>query len=76
MILLEAPVSLTTDPLTIRKFDLKKRKEEKLADDVDAFVLSANGSKMLFRQGTNWRIAPTEELKPDNVPLKLADMQV
>jgi tricorn protease len=75
LILLEAP-ALDDHPLTIQKFDLKKRKEENLADNVDACVVSADGSKMLFRQGTSWRIAPTEALKPDNVPLKLADMQV
>ena len=75
VILLEGP-PLSDEPATIQKFDLKKRKTEKLAEDVTRFQLSANGEKMLFRQGPNWRIAPTEPLKPDNVPLKLADMEV
>jgi tricorn protease len=75
VILLEGQ-PLNDDPATIQKFDLKKRKTEKLADDAAGFQISANGEKMLFRQGGNWRIAPTEPLKPDNAPLKLADMEV
>jgi tricorn protease len=75
VILLEGQ-PLNDDPATIQKFDLKKRKTEKLADDAAGFQISANGEKMLFRQGGNWRIAPTEPLKPDNAPLKLADLEV
>jgi tricorn protease len=75
VILLEGQ-PLNDEPATIQKFDLKKRKTEKLADDAAGFQISANGEKMLFRQGPNWRIAPTEPLKPDNAPLKLADMEV
>ncbi|MGA3188167.1 MAG: PDZ domain-containing protein [Bryobacteraceae bacterium] len=36
---------------TLSKFDLKTRKTEKLADNVMAFDLSANGDKMLLRMG-------------------------
>ncbi len=75
VLLLEGP-TLGEGPATIQKFDLKKRKVEKLVENATGFDLSANGEKMLFRQGPNWRIAPTEPLKPDNAPLKLADMEV
>ncbi len=75
LILLEAP-PLDDHPLTVQKFDLKKRKLEKLVDEVTGFALSANGEKMLLRQGDTWRIAPVEPLKPDNAPLKLAAMEV
>ena len=75
ILLLEGP-AVEDGPNTIQKFDLKKRKVEKLAENVTRFDLSANGEKMLFRQGTNWRITPTEPLKPDNTPLKLAEMEV
>ncbi len=36
---------------TLSKYDLKARKLEKLADNVGAFDLSANGDKMLLRMG-------------------------
>jgi tricorn protease len=75
VILLEGP-PLSDDSATVQKFDLKKRKTEKLVEGVTRFQLSANGEKMLFRQGNDWRIAPTEPLKPDNAPLKLAGMEV
>jgi tricorn protease len=37
---------------TLSRFDLKTRKTEKLADNVSAFDLSANGEKMLLRLGS------------------------
>ena len=37
---------------TVHKFDLEKRKFDKALDDVSAFVVSANGEKALYRQGT------------------------
>ena len=36
---------------TLSKFDLKTRKTEKLADNVQSFDLAANGDKMLLRMG-------------------------
>jgi tricorn protease len=78
--LVEAPAVHTGEgppPLTVQKFDLKKRKTDKVVDNVTAFVLSANGEKMLYRQGDQWRIAPAgEPPKPDVAPLKLAEMEV
>jgi tricorn protease len=64
-------------PLIIQKFDLKKRKVEKLLEGVTAFVVSANGEKMLYRHGEQWKIAATAEPpKPEAAALKLADMEV
>jgi tricorn protease len=83
IILLEGPPlseeqgqPLSEEPATIQKFDLKKRKTDKLAENVMGFALSANGEKMLYRQAANWRITGLEPPKPDNPPLKLADMEV
>jgi tricorn protease len=40
-------------------------------------VVSANGEKMLIKQGDQWRINPTAEPpKPDAAALKLGDMEV
>ena len=44
-------------PATLHKFDLEKRKLDKVLEGVAAFDVSANGEKMLYRQGPNWMIA-------------------
>jgi len=78
--LLEGPAAYNGEgppPLTIQKFDVKKRKTDKLVENVTVCVISANGEKMLLKQGDQWRIAPTgEPPKPDAGPLKLGDMEV
>ncbi|MDE3196457.1 MAG: PD40 domain-containing protein, partial [Acidobacteriota bacterium] len=43
---------------TVQKFDLSTRKTDQAAAGVTAFEVSANGEKMLVRQGENWRILP------------------
>jgi len=64
-------------PLAVHKFDLKKRKAEKLLEGATQAVLSANGEKLLVRQNDQWRIIATAEpQKPNAEALKLADMQV
>jgi tricorn protease len=76
----EAPAVFIGDdppPLTIQKFDVKKRKVDKLLENVVAWVISADGEKMLYRLKDEWRIAGTAEApKADTAPLKLADMEV
>lgn len=44
---------------TLQKYDMKTRKAEKMIEGIRAFVLSANGEKMLFRKGEQWVIAGT-----------------
>ncbi|MGA2750022.1 MAG: PDZ domain-containing protein [Verrucomicrobiota bacterium] len=68
--------------LTVHKFDLETRKTDKILDEVNAFELSFNGEKMLFRRKDQWTIAPADKL-PDGPlepgeggPLKLDSMQV
>jgi tricorn protease len=39
---------------TLFRYDLKERKEEKAADGVAAFELSADGRKLLYRSGHDW----------------------
>ncbi|MCU1268564.1 MAG: Tol biopolymer transport system-like protein [Acidobacteria bacterium] len=61
----------------VQKFDVEKRKLDKVVEGVNSFEVSANGEKMLFRQGPNWIIAPTAQpLKPGEGILKTADMEV
>lgn len=44
---------------TIHRFDLSKRKVEKLAEGASHAAVSADGEKMLFRQGENWFLVAT-----------------
>ncbi|HLM55183.1 MAG TPA: PDZ domain-containing protein [Pyrinomonadaceae bacterium] len=62
----------------VHKFDLEKRKLDKVTEGVTAFEVSANGEKMLFRVGSgNWTIAATAQpLKPGEGVIKTADMEV
>jgi tricorn protease len=66
---------------TIHKFDLEKRKVDKLLDEVHDVAVSFDGSKILYRKGDEWTTAGTDEPpsgdpKPGFGPLKLDAMQV
>ena len=76
--LLEAlPPAPGATGVTLHKFDMEKRKFEKVLDGVRAFDLSANGEKMLYRQGDSWFIASTvQPLKPGEGKIKTEDMEV
>jgi len=67
--------------VTIHKYDLSKRKLDKVLDGVTAFTISANGEKMLFGQGfgpaARYTIASTTApLKPGEGVLKINEMEV
>jgi tricorn protease len=61
-------------PQNVVRFDLKTRKTEKLLEKIDGgnpvygglrtFLVSADGSKMLFSQGKKWSVAPSEKAPP------------
>ena len=89
LFLVEAPVVPSEedaqDPkLTIYRFDLKKRKDDKFLDEVNALTLSQNGEKLLYRKGDQWIVAGTDappkpdagEPKPGEGPLKMSDLRV
>jgi tricorn protease len=57
-----APAAPGQFGLTVHKFDLEKRKLDKALDGVNSFQVSANGEKVLYRQGQNWVIASTATL--------------
>ncbi|HKY05418.1 MAG TPA: PDZ domain-containing protein, partial [Blastocatellia bacterium] len=69
---------------TLHKFDLEKRKFDRAVDGIQGFRISANGERILYRQGPNWVIASTATLgtpMPPGAPggpstLKIADMEV
>lgn len=79
------PASPGVTGITVHKFDMEKRKLEKVLDGVRSFDLSANGEKMLFRlaapptstTGDSWFIASTTQpIKPGEGKIKTEDMEV
>ena len=64
-------------PFTVTKFDLTTRKTEPFLGGIRAFAVSANGEKVLYRQGPGWFIAKTDAApKPGDGALKLDEMEV
>lgn len=62
---------------TIHRFDLSKRKAEKLTEGVTHFAVSDNGEKMLFRQGETWFLVGTiAPPKPGDGALKLDGLEI
>jgi len=70
-------------PAVLQKFDLSKRKVDKLIDEINSFAVSFDGSRILYRKGTEWLTAAADEPaspgappKPGIGPLKLEGWQV
>ena len=72
---------------TIQKFDLSKRKVDKLIEDVNDFAISFDGEKVLYRKGDTWATASSDDgggapggagapPKPGFGPLKLDGWEV
>jgi len=78
--LIEAPVlpSISGPPaFSISKFDVSTRKTEAFLSGVNAGSFSANGEKVLYRQGDSWFIATTAAApKPGDGALKLDGLEV
>ena len=64
-------------PVTVSKFDFSTRKTEPFLSGVNGFGISANGEKVLYRQGPGWFIAKTESApKPGEGALNTGAMEV
>jgi tricorn protease len=50
--------------LSIQRFDLTSRKPSRVLDGISSFDLSADGEKMLYRQGEKWLIASVPPAPP------------
>jgi tricorn protease len=78
----DVPRSVNATPaqgasLTLWKFDLTKRKPEKLAEGIAQADISASGEKMLIQRGKDWSIVSTAApAKPGDGALKLDAMEV
>jgi tricorn protease len=90
LFLAEGPMVLTDDDQpnlnqTIQRFDLSKRKVDKLMEDVNDFTVSFDGEKILYRKDDSWSTASADDgpaagggapSKPGFGPLKLDGWQV
>jgi len=64
-------------PLTVTKFDGTTRKTEPFLAGVNGFGVSANGEKVLYRQGPGWFIAKTDSApKPAEGALNVGAIEV
>jgi tricorn protease len=64
-------------PASVSKFDLTTRKTEPFVGGINGFVVSANGEKVLYRQGPGWFITGTAVVvKPGDGALKIDGMEV
>jgi tricorn protease len=64
-------------PATVSKFDLSTRKTEPFLSGIAAFAVSANGEKVLYKQGQGWFIAAAGAApKPGEGALKLDGIEV
>ena len=91
LFLSEGPTVFTEDDFpntsqTIQKFDLSKRKVDKVLEDVNDIAVSFDGEKLLYRKGESWATASPDDTpgggggggtpKPGFGPLKLDAWEV
>jgi tricorn protease len=74
------PAGTSATGASVHRFDLDKRKFEKVLDGVNGFDVSANGEKMIFQQGQQgqrFTIASTiTPLRPGEGALNLSELEV
>ncbi|HEV8484721.1 MAG TPA: PDZ domain-containing protein [Blastocatellia bacterium] len=74
---IEGPTTAGATGAIVQKFDLEKRKLDKVIEGIGSFTVSANGEKMLYRQGEGWFIAAlAQPLKPGEGRIKTEEMEV
>jgi tricorn protease len=87
LLLLEGPAVFTLEdsgaadppppPVTIHRFELTKRKPEKLVEKCTHVAASHDGMKLLFRQGEGWFIVKSAgPVKPGEGAVKLDGLEV
>jgi tricorn protease len=61
------------------RFTLEKRKVETVLNDVDGFIVSADGTKVLYGRKGGWSVGPADDLKPSDAgpgkPLNLGALE-
>ncbi len=73
----DSPIDPAAPPASVHRFDLDKRKTEKLVDNVSHFAVSGDGEKMLYHQGDGWFLVGTgQPAKAGDGALKLDGLEV
>jgi tricorn protease len=73
----DSPLDQGTPAATVHRFDLAKRKAEKLVDGVTHLAVSGDGEKMLYRQGEGWFLVGTgQPVKPGDGALKIDGLEI
>ena len=73
----DVPSLTEPTPVSVSKFDLSTRKTEPFLGGLRNFTVSANGEKVLYRQGPGWFIAGTAVVpKPGDGALNLDGMEI
>ena len=64
------------DKPALKFFDLEKREEKNISDNIDNYIVSYNGQKLLVQRGNSWAVIKTEEGQKFEKPLRLAEMEM
>jgi tricorn protease len=73
----DASIDPSGPSATVHRFDMAKRKAEKLVDKASHFAVSDDGEKMLYHQGDGWFLVGTDKpAKAGDGALKLDGMEV
>jgi tricorn protease len=68
---------LTDGQQALHRYDLSKRRDETILPNVGGYLISADGKKILYRQGQNWFIAGTAaRVTPGEGRIATADIDV
>lgn len=60
----------------LKYYDIEKREDKTIIEDVDGYVLSQDGNKILIRRGPAFDIIKPEEGQKFDKPLRIAEMQM
>ncbi len=77
IIYLQRPNTGTTEgKSTLKFYDIEKREEKTILDDVNDYIVSADGKKILVRRKNAFTIISAEENQKFDNPLRIAEMQM
>ena len=71
-----ATLDMTGGTGSIKYYDLEKREEKTIIDDVNYFVMSANQQKMLVAKNNTYAVLLPEERQTFSKPLPIMDMKM
>ncbi|MGB4845782.1 MAG: PDZ domain-containing protein [Ferruginibacter sp.] len=60
----------------LKYYDLDKREEKEISENINRYWLSANGNKILVRRGNDYDIMKPEEKQKFEKPIRLSEMEM